>query len=170
VRALAPVLGRRLPEGQAKKLDHRHSEIMKEFAAKVSPLPGAAELMRALRKHKIPHAIGTSGKRDDIERPLKTLKISDDTTIVCADDIEEAKPAPDLFVACRKKLGLKASQCFVIGDAVWDVLAARRAGMLAVGLLTGGYGEDELQKAGAYRVYADPLQLNESLQELGLAI
>jgi phosphoglycolate phosphatase-like HAD superfamily hydrolase len=58
--------------------------------------------------------------------------------------------------------------CWVVGDAVWDLLAARRAGMLSVGLLTGGYGADELGQAGAYRIYRDPLELLGSLDELGL--
>jgi phosphoglycolate phosphatase-like HAD superfamily hydrolase len=60
-----------------------------------------------------------------------------------------------------------AGDCFVVGDAVWDLLAARRARMLGIGVLTGGYGEDELLKAGAYRVYRDPTELHAALDELG---
>jgi phosphoglycolate phosphatase-like HAD superfamily hydrolase len=79
-----------------------------------------------------------------------------------------AKPEPDLFLACADKLGIPPSSCYVVGDAVWDLLAARRAGMLSVGLLSGGYGEDELTRAGAFRVYRDANELRESLDELGV--
>jgi phosphoglycolate phosphatase-like HAD superfamily hydrolase len=59
-------------------------------------------------------------------------------------------------------------ECYVVGDAVWDLLAARRARMLSIGILSGGYGEDELARAGAFRVYRDTSELRESLDELGL--
>jgi len=65
-------------------------------------------------------------------------------------------------------MGVTAAECYVIGDAVWDLLAARRAGMLSIGLLTGGYGEDELVSAGAFRVYRDAAELLDSLDELGV--
>jgi phosphoglycolate phosphatase-like HAD superfamily hydrolase len=65
-------------------------------------------------------------------------------------------------------MGVEIRDCTVVGDAVWDLLAARRAGMLSVGLLTGGYGEDELARAGAFRVYRDPAELDASLDELGI--
>ena len=83
-------------------------------------------------------------------------------------DVARAKPEPDLFLACQQRMGVSANDCYVIGDAVWDLLAARRAGMLSIGLLSGGYGEDELSKAGAYRVYRDAAQLHRSLDELGV--
>jgi len=83
-------------------------------------------------------------------------------------DVLRAKPEPDLFLACQQRMGISASNCYVVGDAVWDLLAARRAGMLGVGLLTGGYGEDELSKAGAFRVYRDTAELHRSLDELGV--
>jgi len=79
-----------------------------------------------------------------------------------------AKPEPDLFLACAERLGVGPSDCYVVGDAVWDLLAARRARMLSVGLLSGGYGEDELTRAGAFRVYRDTAELRDSLDELGV--
>ena len=77
-------------------------------------------------------------------------------------------PRPDLFLACQERLGVAILDCYVVGDAVWDILAARRAGMLSVGLLSGGYGEDELSRAGAYRVYRDASELLTALDELGV--
>jgi phosphoglycolate phosphatase-like HAD superfamily hydrolase len=88
--------------------------------------------------------------------------------IVQREDVARAKPEPDLFLACQQRLGVSVSDCYVIGDAVWDLLAARRASMLSIGLLSGGYGEDELSQAGAYRVYRDPAELLRSLDELGM--
>jgi phosphoglycolate phosphatase-like HAD superfamily hydrolase len=88
--------------------------------------------------------------------------------VVAPGDVARAKPEPDLFNACQQRLGVPADRCYVVGDAVWDLLAARRAGMLSVGVLTGGYGEDELLRAGAYRVYRDPAELRISLDELGV--
>jgi phosphoglycolate phosphatase-like HAD superfamily hydrolase len=84
-------------------------------------------------------------------------------------DVARAKPEPDLFLECARRIGAPAGDCFVVGDAVWDLLAARRAQMLSIGLLSGGYGDDELTKAGAYRVYRDAAELHTALDELGLA-
>ncbi len=83
-------------------------------------------------------------------------------------DVSRAKPEPDLFVECARRLGAQPDECYVVGDAVWDLLAARRARMLSVGLLSGGYGEDELTRAGAFRVYRDADELRQSLDELGV--
>jgi phosphoglycolate phosphatase-like HAD superfamily hydrolase len=87
-----------------------------------------------------------------------------------SDDVLRAKPEPDLFLACQERMGVRREDCYVVGDAVWDLLAARRAGMLSVGLLSGGYGEDELTQAGAFRVYRDTQDLFDSLDELGVTL
>ena len=73
--------------------------------------------------------------------------------VVGRGDVRRAKPEPDLFLACAERLAADPIDCYVVGDAVWDMLAARRARMLGVGVLTGGYGDDELTRAGAFRVY-----------------
>ena len=83
-------------------------------------------------------------------------------------DVLRAKPEPDLFLVCAERLGVEIRDCYVVGDAVWDLLAARRARMLSIGLLSGGYGDDELTRAGAFRVYRDAAELHESLDELGV--
>ena len=85
-------------------------------------------------------------------------------------DVERAKPEPDLFLACAERLGVTADECYVVGDAIWDLLAARRARMLSVGLLSGGYGEEELERSGAFRVYRDVSELRTSLDELGIVV
>ena len=94
--------------------------------------------------------------------------LSDDAIVVDRNDVKRAKPEPDLFLDVQQRLGVKPDGCYVIGDAVWDLLAARRAGMLGIGLLSGGYGEEELSRAGAYRVYSNPAELLSSIYQLGL--
>ena len=132
------------------------------------PLPGAVELLAFLRSANITHGIATSGHRPDIDASLAVLGIGEETVVVERGDVSRAKPEPDLFLACQERLGVRPEDCYVIGDAVWDLLATRRAGMLSIGVLTGGYGEDELNRAGAYRVYRDAAELFRSLDELGV--
>ena len=73
-----------------------------------------------------------------------------------------------MFLAAAAKLGVRTNDSIVVGDSVWDLLAARRAGALGVGLLSGGYGQEELERAGAYRTYEDPLDLLKHLDEVGV--
>ena len=110
----------------------------------------------------------TSGRRPEIDRSLDVLGIGPETIVVERGDVQRAKPAPDLFLNCQQRLRVPVDDCYVVGDAVWDLLAARRARMLCIGLLSGGYGEDELTRTGALRVYRDPAELHASLDELGV--
>jgi phosphoglycolate phosphatase-like HAD superfamily hydrolase len=82
--------------------------------------------------------------------------------------VRHAKPDPDLFLAAATMLGVDPARTMVVGDSVWDLLAARRAGALGIGVMSGGYGRDELERAGAFRVYADPADLLSRLDELGV--
>lgn len=84
--------------------------------------------------------------------------------------MKHAKPDPDLFLAAAQKLGVSIYDSIVVGDSVWDLLAAQRARALGVGLASGGYGQDELERAGAYRTYEDPLDLLNHLDEVGIRI
>jgi phosphoglycolate phosphatase-like HAD superfamily hydrolase len=88
--------------------------------------------------------------------------------IISRDKVERAKPDPDLFLAGAELLKMNIGDCIIVGDSVWDLLAARRAGGLGVGLLSGGYGREELERAGAYRVYEDPADLLNHLDEVGV--
>jgi HAD superfamily hydrolase (TIGR01509 family) len=169
---LAIVIGREvdkpLSKEQAVALDKRHGDIMKELLPQPKPMPGATVLLRRLRELNVLYGIATSGDRSGLEEAMRCLGLSDEVTAVCKSDVERAKPEPDLFLACQERLKVPARDCFVVGDAIWDMLAARRAGMLGVGVLTGGIGRAELTQAGAYRVYRDPAQLDASRHELGL--
>ena len=167
-RALARELGRELSDAETTDVQERHSRLFRELVPHRRALPGAAELLANLRDGGVPHGIATSGRRPDIDSSLEALELPQDTVVVERGDVARAKPEPDLFLECARRLDVPPVECFVVGDAVWDLLAARRAQMLAVGVLTGGYGEDELLKAGAYRVYRDATELNAALDELGV--
>lgn len=167
-RAVARELGREITSAEADSLQRRHEELFQEVLPERRLLPGARELLEYLRKSGIPHGIATSGRRPEINASLSALGVGNETIVVERGDVQRAKPAPDLFLNCQQRLGVSVDECYVIGDAVWDLLAARRARMLSIGLLSGGYGEDELMRAGAFRVYRDPAELHNSLDELGI--
>lgn len=167
-RAVAREVGRQLTADEIEAVQRRHGEIFRDILPERRPLPGAVELLENLRAAGIVHGIATSGRRPEIDRSLEALRIPPDTVVVERGDVLRAKPEPDLFLTCAQRLGVDPGETYVVGDAVWDLLAARRAGMLSVGLLTGGYGEDELRGAGAFRVYRDARELHESIDELGI--
>jgi HAD superfamily hydrolase (TIGR01509 family) len=167
-RGAARELGHAIDIDAAEQLQRRHGQLFREFLPERRPLPGAVELLRDLRQRNIAYGIATSGRRPEIDRSLEALGVDAGVVVVERGDVARAKPEPDLFITCLQRLGLAPNECYVVGDAVWDQLAARRAGILSVGLLSGGYGESELLSAGAFRVYRDPAELLRSLDELGL--
>jgi HAD superfamily hydrolase (TIGR01509 family) len=167
-RAAAREIGRPLDEQEVETVQRRHGELFRELEPVRRPLPGAVELLARLREGGIVHGIATSGRSPEIDASLEALGVPADTVVVARGDVTRAKPEPDLFLTCAERLGVPPVECYVVGDAVWDLLAARRAGMLSVGLLSGGYGEDELMNAGAFRVYRDTAELDASLDELGV--
>jgi phosphoglycolate phosphatase-like HAD superfamily hydrolase len=99
---------------------------------------------------------------------LELLGVGDSAVVVTHDDVQRAKPDPDLFLEAARRLGHPIEDTMIVGDSVWDLLAARRARGLGIGLQSGGYGRDELQAAGAYRVYDDPADLLRHLDEVGV--
>jgi HAD superfamily hydrolase (TIGR01509 family) len=167
-RAVAREVGRPLRDDEAREIQTRHGELFRSLVPERRPLPGAVELLRHLRESGVVHGIATSGRHPEIDLSLAALEIPPQTVVVDRGDVLRAKPEPDLFLRCQEELGVAPADCYVVGDAVWDLLAARRAGMLSVGLLSGGYGWDELISAGAFRVYRDPADLHRSLDELGI--
>jgi HAD superfamily hydrolase (TIGR01549 family) len=167
-RAVAREVGRALDSNEVEAVQRRHGELFRELMPERPCLPGAVELLHNLRELGIPFGIATSGRRPEIDASLEALGVGFETVVVERGHVARAKPEPDLFIACQERLGLPAEQCYVVGDAVWDLLAARRAGMFSVGVMTGGCGEDELIRAGAFRVYRDPAELRISLDELGV--
>jgi HAD superfamily hydrolase (TIGR01509 family) len=168
INALLRETGRPVTAEQAEHLQQAHSAAYKRLASQVRPLPGAVHLLAFLSKAGVPWAIATSGKADFARETVRALGVSADIPIITRDQVERAKPDPDLFLAAAKSLNVDVQNAIVVGDSVWDLLAARRAKALGIGLLSGGYGEEELERAGAYRVYQDPLDLLHHLDEVGV--
>ncbi len=168
-RAVARELGRPLSPDEVETIQQRHGVLFRELLPARRPLPSAVELLGDLRELGVPHGIATSGRRPEIDASLDALGVGPETVVIERGDVRRAKPEPDLFLACQQRLGVTPEDCFVVGDAVWDLLAARRARMLSIGLLSGGYGADELNRAGAYRVFRDTAELRASLDELGVS-
>ena len=168
LKALDRELGRSLSYEEADRLRESHAKRYLELWDQIRPLPGARELLMTLSSMRVPWAIATSGNQQTAEGPLAMLGIPEGVPIVTRDQVAFAKPNPDLFLAAAERLGVLPGDCFVVGDSIWDLLAAQRAGALGVGLLSGGYGREELERAGAYRVYEDPADLLGHLDELGI--
>ena len=168
VSALLRETGRTLSEQDIESLQQDHAAEYLAQIDSVRPLPGAAELLAALTEHDVPWAIATSGRQVMARQALPMLGLPDDAPMVTRDMVRHAKPDPDLFLAAAALLGVEIRQSMVVGDSVWDLLAARRAGALGIGLLSGGYGREELERAGAYRVYADPAELLARADEVGV--
>jgi HAD superfamily hydrolase (TIGR01549 family) len=153
---------------EASRLVRLHAEAYARLADQVRPLPGARELLAYLSKAGVPWAIATSGRLEGARPTLEALGVDPEVPIITRDQVAHAKPDPDLFLAAAERLGVRIADSVVVGDSVWDLLAARRARALGVGLLSGGYGQDELERAGAYRVYQDPADLLRHLDEIGV--
>ena len=166
--ALLRETGQPVTAEQAERLQQLHAQVYAEYAAQIRPLPGARELLATLSSLRVPWAIATSGRRASAQPTLDALGVPEGVPIVTRDQVAHAKPDPDLFLAAAERLGVASGTSVVVGDSVWDLLAARRARALGVGLLSGGYGLDELQAAGAYRVYEDPADLLRHLDEVGV--
>jgi HAD superfamily hydrolase (TIGR01549 family) len=167
--ALVRETGGDLDPALVERLQRLHAEAYRRFAGRVRPLPGARELLDHLTTLGVPWAIATSGRAESAAVALRVLGVDGDgVAVVTRDLVPHAKPDPDLFVEAACRLGVDIADAVVVGDSVWDLLAARRARALGVGLLSGGYGEEELERAGAYRVYEDPRDFLRHLDEIGV--
>jgi HAD superfamily hydrolase (TIGR01549 family) len=155
-------------QAHLEQLQRLHAEAYKRNRSQVRPLPGARALLTTLTNAGIPWAIATSGRLETAGPVLETLGIDfGRTPVVTRDQVKYAKPEPDLFLTAASQLGVAIETATVVGDSVWDMLAARRARALGIGLLSGGYGMEELERAGAYRVFEDPADLLKHLDEVG---
>jgi HAD superfamily hydrolase (TIGR01509 family) len=168
VSALMRETGITLSEHDIESLQQSHAREYLKLADSVGPLPGAADLLAALTARGVRWAIATSGRMVTARAALGLLGLPDDTPMVTRDMVAHAKPDPDLFLAAAALLEVEPRHAYVVGDSVWDLLAARRAQSIGIGLMSGGYGREELERAGAYRVYADPADLLARADELGV--
>jgi HAD superfamily hydrolase (TIGR01549 family) len=160
--------GGQISDARMERLRRTHAEAYRRLGGGVRPLPGASELLAWLSDAGIPWGIATSGRMETAAVNLLALGIDPaKVPVVTRDDVKYAKPDPDLFVAAAAKVGIAIETAMVVGDAVWDMLAATRCRALGVGLLSGGYGASELREAGAIRVYEDPADLLHHIDEVG---
>jgi HAD superfamily hydrolase (TIGR01549 family) len=160
--------GLAIDEERIERLRQAYNQAFRRVVGSIRPLPGAQALLAALTENGIPWAIATSGRIETAQYTLKTLGVDPaKNVVVTRDQVKYAKPDPDLFIAAAERLGAPIENAVVVGDAVWDMLAARRCRALGVGLLSGGYGQDELERSGAARVYEDPADLLRHLDEVG---
>ena len=166
--ALFRETGHHVTKEEAALMVRLHKEAYLRMEKQVQPLPGARDLLAYLSQKGVPWAIATSGRRETAQGALDSLGIKRTDPVVTRDQVPRAKPDPDLFLAAAERLGVPITDCVVVGDSVWDLLAARRCRALGVGVLSGGYGQDELDRAGAYRVYQDPADLLSHLDEVGV--
>lgn len=156
-----------ITEDRVQRLRQWHAEAYTRQAGSIRPLPGARELLKYLTEQELPWAVATSGRMQTAAPNLAALGIDPDRVpVVTRDQVRYAKPDPDLFLAAAERLGVDIGDALVIGDSIWDMLAAQRARSLGVGLLSGGYGAEELQHAGAFRVYDDPADLLRHIDEV----
>lgn len=166
--SLARETGKQLSDAQMDKMKKAHARLFKAQMRDVRLLPGARDLMKHLTKMKVPWAVATSGGLASAAPLLKLIDVPPGVPIISRDDVEHAKPNPDLWIAAAARLGVPIESAIAVGDSVWDLLAARRARALGVALLAGGYGKEELEQAGAYRVYEDPADLLLHIDEIGV--
>ena len=166
--SLARETGHELTDKEAAKMKAAHARLIATQMRDVRLLPGAKELMHHLTKMKVPWAVATSGALASARPLLKLIDVPPGVPVISRDDVQHAKPNPDLWLAAAVRLGVPPESTIAVGDSVWDLLAARRARALGVGLLSGGYGAEELERAGAYRVYEDQADLLMHIDELGI--
>src|SRR5215475_12329341 len=153
---------------RSERLRRAHAEAYQRHASQIRPLPGARRLLTWLTDAGIPWAIATSGRMETAAVNLAALKVDPTKVpVVTRDEVRYAKPDPDLFLAAAARLDTPIERAIVVGDSIWDMLAAIRCRALGVGLLSGGYGPDELRQAGAIRVYDDPADLLNHIDEVG---
>ena len=156
-------------DAQRQALADAHAAAYRPLRERATPIPGVHDLWRALAQRNVPWAIATSAKPDDTKALLGLIGAPPDAIVVTQESGTASKPSPDIFDAAAQRLGVELRGSFIVGDAVWDMLAARRCGAFGIGVLTGGYGEDELSAAGAYRVYRTAGEMSRRLNELGVS-
>jgi HAD superfamily hydrolase (TIGR01509 family) len=160
--------GLKMSPERVERLRQLHLAAYIRLRPQVRPLPGARELLDFLTENGSLWAVATSGWMETAKFNLEALGIDPAVVpVVTRDQVKYAKPDPDLFLAAADRLGAKIEHSVVVGDAIWDMLAARRCRALGVGLLSGGYGQEELERAGAARVYEDPADLLKHIDEIG---
>jgi len=153
------------PDHMKTRAQELHSAYYRDLAGRLTVFDGARELVAAIAARGTRVVLATSAPEEELARLLPVLDIDGDTyAVTSGEDVETAKPRPDIIEVALDKAGVQASSAFMVGDAVWDVVAAGRAGVPCIGLLSGGTGEGDLLEAGAVAVYDDAAALLDELE------
>jgi HAD superfamily hydrolase (TIGR01509 family) len=155
-------------EDVAERLGDRIRELeedrYRELIGEVRPFPGAEDILAGCRDAGVAVILASSAKGDELERYLEILDADQHADgWTSSRDVDATKPEPDLVEVALTKAGTRAA--VMVGDSVWDIVAARRAGIRTIGLLTGGFGEAELTDAGAVDVFASLEELEHALRD-----
>jgi HAD superfamily hydrolase (TIGR01509 family) len=146
------------------KIQDLHSEFYEELQRHGHPLPGAKELISSLKERGYEVWFVTSAKDEELEHHMQELEAEDKIDgVVNSSAVENPKPAPDIFEEALRRAGATEDETVAVGDALWDVEAAREAGIRTVAVLSGGaFHKEELEEAGAAAVYEDCAALLET--------
>jgi HAD superfamily hydrolase (TIGR01509 family) len=137
-----------------------HARYYKESSNELTPLPGAQELLRRLHERGTVVVLATSAPADELEILRGVLDVDDAVHAVTnADDVEVAKPEPDILRIALERAGVPAEEALMVGDSRWDQVAAVRSGIRSIGVLCGGIDRQTLLEAGAVETYDDPAAL-----------
>jgi HAD superfamily hydrolase (TIGR01509 family) len=164
------LLDRLLPDGRDRGADDTlrasHDALYATYWARLRPLPGAADLLRACKARGLRVVLASSAGQAEsgvLRSVLDAEDAIDDATF--SGDVDRTKPAPDLVEVALGKAGVPAGQAVFVGDTVWDARASQEAGVPCIGLLSGGISREELAAAGAAQIYAGPADLLARLPE-----
>jgi len=161
-------LGKKIDKTEIQTIEKIRASIFRKMIPEIRIQPGSKELLQYFAKVGARWALATSGDRSQVDQLLRNFDIPATVPVITGDDVAAAKPAPDTFVLAAQRLEVSSHDSIVIGDSPWDLLAAQRMKGLGIGLLCGGYAQEELERAGAYRVYDDPGDLLAHIEELGI--
>ncbi|SMH29938.1 haloacid dehalogenase superfamily, subfamily IA, variant 3 with third motif having DD or ED/haloacid dehalogenase superfamily, subfamily IA, variant 1 with third motif having Dx(3-4)D or Dx(3-4)E [Rathayibacter oskolensis] len=143
-------------EATQTQLKALHTKNYAELTPRIELLPGARELVTALVARGVRVVLATSAPQEELDVLLRVLDLDDSVhAVTSGEDVETAKPSPDLIGVALERAGVSPDGAIMIGDATWDVIAAERAGLATVAVMSGGTGEHELREAGAVAVYED---------------
>jgi len=144
-----------------------HSAQFEKLMPEIKPFPGAAELLEKVHERGAKVVLASSASENELDAMIEAIEPADGSIdhIVKKDDVEESKPAPDIFEAAISGAGLDPKASLVVGDTVWDIEAAKKCDLQMVAVLTGGISRQELEEAGAIAVYEDVAQLLRELDD-----
>ena len=152
------------------QLKDLHSRYYQELAPRLKPLPGAPELLEAVHKLGVQVVLATSAPEDEL-KVLREVLDCDHlvAAVTSSEDVDTAKPQPDIVNVALQRAGVSAQHAVFVGDTVWDVEACVRAGVDCIAVLSGGVSRGELETAGAQRVFENPVDLCQHLDDTSIA-